>query len=49
MTFNVPLFSFTDKRDRRGERDAEHRTNPKNHDRIRDHRGTYHIQLMDHE
>ncbi|XP_037028529.1 WW domain-containing adapter protein with coiled-coil homolog isoform X3 [Bradysia coprophila] len=29
---------YTDKRDRRGERDAEHRTNPKNHDRIRDHR-----------
>lgn len=34
------IFFRTDKRDRRGERDAEHRTNPKNHDRIRDHRGT---------
>ncbi|KAG4068712.1 hypothetical protein HA402_002403 [Bradysia odoriphaga] len=33
------LYRLTiDKRDRRGERDAEHRTNPKNHDRIRDHR-----------
>lgn len=38
MNSNGIIFR-TDKRDRRGERDAEHRTNPKNHDRIRDHRG----------
>lgn len=41
--FEIQTYCYdADKRDRRGERDAEHRTNPKNHDRIRDHRGTLH-------